>query len=306
MRFCFPQGQAADEQGEGTVWLDPLLSIDTILGTVGVMLYVGAYAALQTGYIKGQSYTYASLNLAAASAVLFSLMTDFNLSAVVLNLFFVCFSILGIIRLFLIGWESSGARFTPEDLAFLHTKLPDLPRHLGRRLLDRATWIDAQPGLTLTEEDRPVEAVYCLTDGAVCVRMDGETVGRLEATVFIGDIGWATGRPATATVRTATPARLLRFPAQDLRAMVRRYPALGLALESGFASDCRRKLVMARAHARAHMDGRTALAVLHAPAAAAEPRADGSEGIAQPGPSGRDSWPGTGPADPAWTHAPER
>jgi hypothetical protein len=51
------------------------------IGIAGVALYLGSYAALQVGLLRGQSYAYASINLAAASCVLISLTQNFNLSS---------------------------------------------------------------------------------------------------------------------------------------------------------------------------------------------------------------------------------
>jgi hypothetical protein len=50
------------------------------VGALGVVLYIGSYAAMQLGFVRGQSYIYAILN-AAAACVLMSLSDQFNLSA---------------------------------------------------------------------------------------------------------------------------------------------------------------------------------------------------------------------------------
>ncbi len=50
----------------------------TALGMLGVVIYVGSYAAMQLGFVKGQSYTYSILNTAAPALVLLSLMDQFN------------------------------------------------------------------------------------------------------------------------------------------------------------------------------------------------------------------------------------
>lgn len=40
------------------------------IGILGVSLYLGSYAALQTGFLRGQGYLYPAINMAAASCVL--------------------------------------------------------------------------------------------------------------------------------------------------------------------------------------------------------------------------------------------
>ena len=51
------------------------------VGALGVVLYIGSYAAMQLGFVRGQSYIYAIINAAAAACVLMSLSDQFNLSA---------------------------------------------------------------------------------------------------------------------------------------------------------------------------------------------------------------------------------
>jgi predicted tellurium resistance membrane protein TerC len=68
-------------------------------GLAGVVLYLGSYALLQSGILRGSSYTYAILNLCAASLVLLSLTVAFNLSSAIIQASWVVISVLGIARL---------------------------------------------------------------------------------------------------------------------------------------------------------------------------------------------------------------
>ena len=70
-----------------------------IAGLLGVVLYVGAYAALQTGLLRSNGYSYAAANLAAAAMVLLSLSQDFNLSAAMSQIIWIFLSVFGMIRM---------------------------------------------------------------------------------------------------------------------------------------------------------------------------------------------------------------
>lgn len=78
-----------------TLCAQPLF--DTI-GLLGVLFYVGSYAALQLGWLDGSSLPYSLLNGCAASLVLISLTHNFNLASAVIQIVWIIISLLGIWR----------------------------------------------------------------------------------------------------------------------------------------------------------------------------------------------------------------
>ena len=81
-------------------WMD-LMSIDyewhDMLGNLGVLLIIGSYFWLQIGRISGQSNTYSIVNAIGAALVLVSLYFDFNLSAALVEGFWLVISLMGLV-----------------------------------------------------------------------------------------------------------------------------------------------------------------------------------------------------------------
>ena len=102
-------------------------------GHLGVALYLGSYAALQAGLIRGSSYIYALLNLLAATFVLISLSAAFNLSSALIQVFWIAISLGGLARLI---WLNSGLRFSSEDKALIAQIFGVMPKPLARQFLD--------------------------------------------------------------------------------------------------------------------------------------------------------------------------
>jgi hypothetical protein len=69
-----------------------------LAGNLGVILIVGSYFWMQLGRISGQSMTYSLANAAGAALILVSLYFDFNLSAVVIEVFWLAISLMGTVR----------------------------------------------------------------------------------------------------------------------------------------------------------------------------------------------------------------
>jgi hypothetical protein len=67
------------------------------LGNLGVVLIVGSYFLLQIGRIAGSGSAYAVINGCGAALVLLSLYFDFNLSAALIEIFWLLISVLGLL-----------------------------------------------------------------------------------------------------------------------------------------------------------------------------------------------------------------
>jgi len=69
-----------------------------ILGIVGSALIILTYFWLQTGRISATQLSYSVLNFLGAGLILVSLFYDFNLSAFVIELFWLLISVLGVYK----------------------------------------------------------------------------------------------------------------------------------------------------------------------------------------------------------------
>jgi hypothetical protein len=67
-------------------------------GTLGVVLIVGAYFLLQVERVASNSVPYLSANAVGAALILLSLAYEFNLSAALMEVFWLAISVLGFAR----------------------------------------------------------------------------------------------------------------------------------------------------------------------------------------------------------------
>lgn len=69
-----------------------------LVGMIGVTLILVSYLLLQTGRMRASQPQYSLANAAGAALVLISLMYDFNLSAVIVESFWLLISLYGLWR----------------------------------------------------------------------------------------------------------------------------------------------------------------------------------------------------------------
>lgn len=76
------------------------IHLHDIIGTVGVALILVCYLLLQLGKMDSRQIGYSVLNLVGAGLILVSLSFSFNLSAALIEGFWVIISLIGIYRYF--------------------------------------------------------------------------------------------------------------------------------------------------------------------------------------------------------------
>jgi hypothetical protein len=213
-----------------------------VMGFLGVTLYLGSYAALQTGRIRGAGYTYALLNLLAAAFILASLTAEFNLWSAIIQISWIVISIVGMTRYYLL---TSRARFSQEEQDLIAAWFPDLAPPDARQLLSAGTWVDADAGIQITTQGEEIGFLYFLSDGMADVSASGKPVGTLVAPSVIGELTCFDGGPASATVTLARKARYFAVDAQTLNQLCRKNPELRLHLQGSLARDTHAKLTAA-------------------------------------------------------------
>ncbi|MGA8259872.1 MAG: cyclic nucleotide-binding domain-containing protein [Arenicellales bacterium] len=216
------------------------LSIYDMIGLLGVASYLGSYAALQLGFLRGQGYAYAGWNAISAGLVLLSLEQAFNLSAAVTQIAWIVISLVGIIRYYLL---TSRSRFTPEEREFLEATMPGLGPADARRLLDLGVWATGEPGTRLTEAGAQSASLYYLLNGSAYVFIEGKVIARLENHAFIGEMGMVQRAPASATVELGERSRYLSLPVAAVQRLTERNVNIRHHLNSAMWAHVMGKLV---------------------------------------------------------------
>ena len=74
--------------------------LSDLVGNIGVVLIVVSYFLIQIGRMSSRGIPYTSVNALGALFILYSLYYDFNLSAFVIEVFWLLISLVGLVRIF--------------------------------------------------------------------------------------------------------------------------------------------------------------------------------------------------------------
>lgn len=209
-------------------------------GLLGVILYVGAYAALQSGLLRSNGYAFAAANLAAALLVLLSLTSDFNLSAAISQIVWIVISVFGLVRMAVLERR---ARLNEEERAFMAAKFPTMSRSMARRFLNAGDWYDAKAGTLLVTEGERLGGLIYLASGEAEVTLRDRPIAQCVPGSFIGEMSCFDGSPANATVSLQLPSRYFLIRTQALSRLCARDLDMRRTVENGVGNDTRRKLI---------------------------------------------------------------
>jgi hypothetical protein len=229
------QELAADFHG----WLSALGGSD-VLGTLGVIVYVGAYLALQLGFLRGDGAAFPALNLFASLSILVSLWQDFNPYSASIEIAWSVISIIGLARLYYVHHH---LRLTGEEAEVARRLVPGLKKDRARQVLRLGRFLDAGAGHVLAVEGTPVPDLALLLSGHAGIARGRVEVAQIGAGALVGELTLVSGGPATATVQLSSPARLFLIERGALLAFLARNPDVASEMEQSIAGDLRTKLV---------------------------------------------------------------
>ena len=154
-----------------------------IAGLFGVAFYLGSYAALQTGILKGSGYLYTAVNGTAATFVLISLLRDFNLSSALIQISWIVLSIFGLTRLYIV---KNALRFTDKERFLISKKLPGLDNDIAKKFLKSGEWIDIESDSILIQHNEPISCLYFLHEGRAAIMRNNIEISTCEKGDFLG------------------------------------------------------------------------------------------------------------------------
>lgn len=210
-----------------------------VCGFVGVAIYLGSYAALQTGFLRGHGYAYAAYNLLASSLVLNSLLASFNLWSAIIQVSFMLISIIGITRTYVLR---RGINLTEEETALVRDKFSHMPPQDARLLVRKGSWTDGEKGDVLARQGEVIGQLHYISDGSADIRVNGRSVATSGPGGFIGEMSVLNGAPASADVVLNEPTRYFSITADALERVCKENTELRLLVENALSADTRGKL----------------------------------------------------------------
>jgi CRP-like cAMP-binding protein len=140
------------------------------------------------------------------------------------------FILINLVQLAILLRDRFSLSLSADQQAFIKPIVGDLDKAQVAQLLRTAEWRTLEPGTVVTTEAEPVTDLTFICEGQTDVRVKDVVVAHVGAGSFIGDVAFATGVAATATVVTQGAVRVLVFNQQRLKILCKRDEQIASAL----------------------------------------------------------------------------
>lgn len=161
------------------------------------------------------------------------------------------FIVVNAVQLYVIWRERRGVEFSEEQKEIYQTIFKSFSPLEFAKLMRVSRWFDVEQGATLITEKKETKFVYLIYNGEVSVLIGGKEVARLKDGAFVGEMSFITGNLPSATVKTTKPTRLVAWSKDELRALLKRNPAMESTMHAALSADLSRKLAPSSASASA-------------------------------------------------------
>lgn len=122
------------------------------------------------------------------------------------------------------------------ETAELYRLFPMLSPGQFRRLLKTGRSVRPVEPQELTRAGVAPNDLYFVVDGPVTITK-GDQASQIGGHIFVGEIAFLTGQPASATVTVGPGARYLQWRGDDLKRLINKSPKLRVALSAQFNDD---------------------------------------------------------------------
>lgn len=140
------------------------------------------------------------------------------------------FILINLVQLGILLRDRFSLKLSEDQKAFIKPIVGDLDKAQVAQLLRTAEWRTLPAGAVMTTEAEPVRELTFICQGQTEVRVKDQLVAHIGAGAFVGDVSFATGVAATATVTTEEAVRVLAFDQEKLKTLCKRDEQIAHAL----------------------------------------------------------------------------
>ncbi len=231
-----------------------MLDGSTLLEAVrsGGVLHLG-FATVALAYLFRDILHLRLLAVAGYGLFIVHTVSQGTTTALTAAAWYTLFLLVNAVQAALLAYQRRCESLTAEERRLAGGAFASIDVGAARRMMRRGTWKTLAPGAVLSEEGEKGKALYAILYGRVAIEARGETVAEAGPGEFIGEIGFLSRGPATATAVAAEPVRALVWDRNELEQAIRRAPELHATAHAAFGSDLARKVAQQSLGPRRHV-----------------------------------------------------
>jgi hypothetical protein len=150
--------------------------------------------------------------------------------------------VLNAVMLMILVFNQRKIRFSEEEKEIYNGVFSRLSPFEFFKLVKAGHWKDYEPGEILLNKGEPAPSIFFIYNGEARVQINEGRAVRLFDGAFIGEMSFSLDKPANADVIVETPSRILYWSQDELRAFLKRNPAMKNHFSAIITEDLAKKL----------------------------------------------------------------
>ena len=146
------------------------------------------------------------------------------------------------VRITILIRERMRISFSEDEQELYETIFSNMGAVEYMKLIRIAEWKNEGKGEILATEGMHLDSLILIYSGSAEVKSGEKHLALLGDGAFIGEMSFTTDQPASATVATCEPTRLIVWPKEELRRLLQRNPSMRSDLQAVLGTEMAKKL----------------------------------------------------------------
>lgn len=142
-----------------------------------------------------------------------------------------------------LAMERRKIHFNEEESNLYRTVFSNFTDHEFWKVIKLAAWKEYTSGHILIGENQEVTRLTLITRGSASIVVGGKTVSAVKENTFVGEMGFLTDRPASATVQVSETVRCVEWDKQALKNLMAKDSRIYVCMQSIFTTDLIAKIL---------------------------------------------------------------
>ena len=131
------------------------------------------------------------------------------------------FTIVNLVQWTWLTVERRKLKLSPNEKELKQQFFPNIEDIELKQLFNCSNFRTLEPGVVLTQQGENVEKLYMITKGSVDIHYEGKMISTCQPGDLVGEIGFLTRSPASATAITSSDSKAIEFNHDQLATLIK-------------------------------------------------------------------------------------
>ncbi len=212
------------------------MSFTEFLGHLAFVIVAGSFLVKDIMYLR-------VLSIVACTISIFFNYFGFD-SPIWLVIFWqMVFIMINVVQIGILIKDKLGVEFSEEEKELYDTQFCNMSPVEFMKFMRLSEWKNLGANTVIIKEDQPLSSITLIYNGVVEIHKKNRKINTVKDGTFLGDVEFFSKLKASATAISTTDIRLVVWPFDELKKLLKMNPSMLISLNSALSTSLAKKLV---------------------------------------------------------------